>query len=83
MFDLNSLIPANSNLQLVDAQAINDRGEIAGDGLPPGCPLLPGDAKCGHAFVLIPCDREHSDEEGCEGEGAGRLRGALAPDAVI
>jgi probable HAF family extracellular repeat protein len=62
MVDLNSLIPANSSLQLVDAQAINDRGEIAGDGLPPGCTL---DAMCGHAFVLIPCDST-PDNEGCE-----------------
>ena len=61
--DLNSLIPANSNFRLVDAQAINDRGEIAGDGLPPGCTQ---DGMCGHAFVLIPCDDQHSGEESCE-----------------
>jgi probable HAF family extracellular repeat protein len=61
--DLNSLIPSNSNFRLVDAQAINDRGEIAGDGLPPGCTF---DDQCGHAFVLIPCDDQHCGEEGCE-----------------
>ena len=80
VFDLNTLIPHNSDLQLDNTFAISDRGEIAGFGLPSGCSL---DTQCGHAFLLIPCDREHSDEEGCEGEGAGRLRGALAPDAVI
>jgi probable HAF family extracellular repeat protein len=66
MVDLNSLIPPDSNLQLVDAQAINERGEIAGDGLPPGCTL---DDQCGHAFVLIPCDDDHSAEEGSEEGG--------------
>jgi probable HAF family extracellular repeat protein len=67
MVDLNTLIPPNSNLQLVETLAINDRGGIAGDGLPPGC--LKGDGQCGHAYVLIPCERGHSDAEGCEDEG--------------
>ena len=62
MMDLNSLIPPNSNLQLVDAQAINDRGGIAGLAFPPGCTQ---DTQCGHAFLLIPCDDDPSDEEGC------------------
>jgi probable HAF family extracellular repeat protein len=53
MIDLNTLIPSNSSLELYDAENINDRGEIAGRGLPPGC-----DDKdaCGHVFLLIPCD---------------------------
>jgi probable HAF family extracellular repeat protein len=34
IIDLNSLIPANSNLRLFGADNINDRGEIAGRGLP-------------------------------------------------
>jgi probable HAF family extracellular repeat protein len=80
MPDLNKLIPRNSSLQLVDPLSINDRGEIAGIGVPGGCQLL-DDASCGHAFVLVPC--EHSGfEEGCEdteedsndsGQGATRL----------
>jgi probable HAF family extracellular repeat protein len=53
MVDLNALIPANSGFQLVEATAINDQGEIAGDAVPPGCPNL-NDAACGHAFLLIP-----------------------------
>jgi probable HAF family extracellular repeat protein len=69
MVDLNTLIPPNSKLQLVDTLAINDRGEIAGVGLPPGCTLTIGDAQCGHAYVLIPCDEDHADEQGCEREG--------------
>jgi probable HAF family extracellular repeat protein len=69
MVDLNDLIPRNSILQLVDTLAINDRGEIAGIGLPPGCTLAIGDTQCGHAYLLIPCDRDRSDEEGCRGEG--------------
>jgi probable HAF family extracellular repeat protein len=67
MFDLNTLIPANSDLLLDNTFAINDRGEIAGFGLPSGCTL---DTLCGHAFVLIPCEKEHSNDEGCESEDA-------------
>jgi probable HAF family extracellular repeat protein len=64
--DLNTLIPAGSNLTLELAENINDRGEITGIGSPSGC----GDPfVCGHAFVLIPCDQEHADDRGCEAEG--------------
>jgi probable HAF family extracellular repeat protein len=66
--DLNRLIPHDSNLQLVDPLSINDRGEIAGIGLPPGCTAVE-DTACGHAFVLMPCDSNHSDVEGCEARG--------------
>lgn len=65
VIDLNVFLPPGTDLQLTDAYNINDRGEIAGLGVPPGC----GDEfTCGHAYVLIPCDDEHSDEGGCEGE---------------
>jgi probable HAF family extracellular repeat protein len=57
--DLNKLIPRSSQLQLVDPLSINDRGEIMRIGLPRGCTLAMGDAACGHAFVLIPCDTDH------------------------
>jgi probable HAF family extracellular repeat protein len=60
MVDLNSLIPSNSNLHLLEAQAINDRGEIAGDAFPPGCNV---DDQCVHAFVLIPVCADGT--EGC------------------
>jgi len=65
MIDLNSFVPPGSGLQLAEAIAINDRGEIAGDLLPPGCT---DDTQCGHAFVLIPCHDDHSGEAGCEDE---------------
>ncbi len=63
MVDLNALIPANSSLTLVFAVNINERGEIAGLGVPSGC--QPADfLLCGRAYVLIPCDEKHPGE--CE-----------------
>ena len=60
MVELNTLIPPNRGLQLTDATYINDHGEIAAFGL-----LSNGDI---HAFVLIPCDEDHADVEGCDYE---------------
>ena len=55
MVDLNTLIPTDSGLQLVYAEAINDAGEIVGIGVPPG--VSPADVEAlGHAYVLIPQD---------------------------
>lgn len=73
MIDLNAFVPAGSRLQLVDTQAINDRGEIAGDLLPPSCTGNPQgrDDQCGHAFVLIPCDEAHDDDKGCKDDSQG------------
>jgi probable HAF family extracellular repeat protein len=69
VIDLNTFLPASADLQqLTDAYNINDRGEIAGLGVPPGC----GDEfACGRVFVLIPCDEDQPDEKGCEGERDG------------
>jgi probable HAF family extracellular repeat protein len=60
IFDLNALIPSGSALYLQTTYAINDRGEIAGIG---------GDVSGNqHAFLLIPCDENHSGVEGCDYE---------------
>jgi probable HAF family extracellular repeat protein len=69
IIDLNTVIPPNSALHLTDAFAINDRGEIAGVGVPSGCSA---DRFCRHAFVLIPCGE---GEEGCR-DNAGDTAGA-------
>jgi probable HAF family extracellular repeat protein len=65
MVDLNTLIPAGSSLQLTYAVAINDRGEIAGFGVPPGVPPENYTTQ-GHAYILIPCAEDHADSEECE-----------------
>ena len=66
VIDLNTFLPPSAELQqLTDAYNINDQGEIAGLGVPPGC----GDEfACGRVFVLLPCDDDQPDEKGCEGE---------------
>ena len=62
MVDLNTLIPANSNLLLTNAVDINDRGEIAGMGVPAGCDPVDQDS-CEHAYLLIPDGDCDSDNE--------------------
>lgn len=60
--DLNALVPAGSPLQLVEPEAINDRGEIVGNGVPIG--VAPGDINSlAHAFLLIPVCEDGT--EGC------------------
>ena len=56
--DLNTLIPPGSGLQVIEADRINDLGEIAGDGKD-----VNGN---NHAILLIPCDDNHPDVEGCD-----------------
>lgn len=69
--DLNTLIPPGSSLQLTYAVAINDRGEIAGFGVPPGVPPEDYPTK-GHAYILIPCDEDHAGADGCKDGAEGR-----------
>lgn len=58
LFDLNALFPQDSSLYLQFTFSINDQGEIAGTGV---------DAKGNHhAFLLIPCDENHPNIEGCD-----------------
>ena len=65
LVDLNDVIPAGSSLQLVATNDINDHGEIAGEGVPPG--VDPSNVFTqGHAFLLIPCDENHPNVEGCD-----------------
>jgi probable HAF family extracellular repeat protein len=65
MVDLNTLIPYDSDFRVVEAEAINDRGEIAGNGVPPGVSPAEVNTK-GRAFLLIPCDENHPAVEGCD-----------------
>lgn len=62
--DLNTLIPRETDLQLTVVDWINDRGEIVGTGHAPSCPN--GDNCDAHAYVLIPCDENHPDVQGCD-----------------
>jgi hypothetical protein len=62
---LNTLIPAGSPLQLVFPADVNDHGEIAGTGVPPGVPPNNFFTE-GHGFLLVPCDEHHPGVEGCD-----------------
>ena len=75
MVDLNSFVPASSNLTLTVATLISDRGEIAAQGVLPN-----GDT---HAILLIPCEGVHSDEEGCEDARSGASYANHAAPATI
>jgi probable HAF family extracellular repeat protein len=71
MVDLNSFVPSSSNLTLTVATLINDRGEIAAQGV-----LSNGDTR---AVLLIPCDGEHSDDEGCADDAESTTTARSAP----
>lgn len=58
MVDLNSLIPADSAMHLFLPLYITDGGEITGLGFLPN-----GDLR---SFLLIPCDENHPNVEGCD-----------------
>ena len=53
IIDLNTLVPANTNLFLADAFNVNNRGEILCQCLPPGVNSQNSDVG-GHDCLLIP-----------------------------
>jgi len=57
MIDLNAFVPPGSDLRLRGGATINDRGEIVVVGAFPN-----GDHR---AVLLVPCDDEPADSEGC------------------
>jgi len=58
LVDLNTLVPPNSGLLLVEPGQINDRGEVS---------VTASDASGNnHVVLLIPCDGHHPDVEGCD-----------------
>lgn len=78
MFDLTALILPKSTAHMVEPNAINDRGEIASDGLPAGCSDF---ISCSQAYVLIPCASDRSEKTGCEEgvEGTTAIQNNAAP----
>lgn len=72
MIDLNSFVPANSDLTLNEAVFINDSGAIAGFGTLPN-----GDQ---HAFLLIPCSPQEFD--GCQDAASGAEAAASRSSAI-
>jgi probable HAF family extracellular repeat protein len=63
MTDLNAFVPVGSSLRLTTATSINDRGEIAAEGVLPG-----GEQR---AVLLAPCDDAENDVDGCKGDEDG------------
>jgi probable HAF family extracellular repeat protein len=80
--DLNSLVPGPpfSPLYLLNAYAINDHGEVVGQGLASNGEL--------HAFLAVPCDEDHVGAAPCndgevatEVDAVGTLDGTLGAAA--
>jgi probable HAF family extracellular repeat protein len=63
LIDLSTLIPPDSSLAPIWPLGINNRGEIAGLGVPQGCSAF-NDNVCGHAFLLIPANNDSSGNNG-------------------
>jgi len=70
--DLNTLIPADSGVQLRNASIINDRGEIIAVGVYP-------DGNHG-PVLLIPCERKSDQADTCQNSGASLLGTQSAKD---
>jgi probable HAF family extracellular repeat protein len=67
MTDLNAVVPADSTLFMEDPVGINSVGEIVGF-------AIEKSTGQGRAFLAMPCDEEHANQESCKDEGA-----AVAP----
>ena len=67
--DLNTLV--DTDMALLFPLYINERGEIAGNGVLPN-----GDT---HAFVLIPCDESHPGGDGCDNIVTDHIQGPVRP----
>jgi len=74
MVDLNTLIPAGSGWELIDAYNINDRGEILVDAIPLGTPPVQT-GQLGHVALLVPCDGVAED---CESTAAAAIPAAAS-----
>jgi probable HAF family extracellular repeat protein len=75
MRDLNAFVPVGSNLTLTVATFINDRGEIAAEGMLPS-----GEQR---AILLIPCSDEENDADGCKSDEDGLHHAAKITGASI
>jgi len=66
MVDLSTLVVGHNGFTLIgqDAVYINDQGEIAARGIPAVCNYAA--IGCTHDAVLIPCDENHPNIEGCD-----------------
>jgi probable HAF family extracellular repeat protein len=75
MVDLNTLVRSNFGISIQGTTTINDRGEIAADG---------ADASGNnHALLLIPCDENHAEVEGCDYSLVDASRAVAASPALI
>lgn len=74
MTNLNAFVPLSSNLTLTVATFINDRGEIAAEGMLPN-----GDQR---AVLLIPCNDEEIDS-GCKNDENGASSSFKVTGATI
>jgi probable HAF family extracellular repeat protein len=74
MTDLNTLIKGSTSLDLIFANGINSRGEIAGQAFDSGN----GEFR---AFLAIPCDEDHANDAGCKGGSVGATAASAESNA--